>query len=250
MFRDLAWWQVVAIYLFCISAPTMIKWFNADEVKNNKPPTKPRPTSFREAPRDISLLVQSELATQRANEKAIRKAKGAATEAYWNAKVAFMHRLRFAVQDSDQPFGEYFLGGIKEYQTAIQKTRISPVPDSTATGPPEKTPDPELVSMVKRHIAFDEQGLELLLQLRKMNSDAEILKQKMPAKDQIAFGNWIVNNIDLEKLPPELQAILKQLMAMQERQFEILYEIEIMQAVLKERYPGTQFSLPDLETAP
>ncbi len=37
-------------------------------------------------------------------------------------------------------------------------------------------------------------------------------------------------------------------MALQEQQFDILYDIEIMQAVLKQRYPGTQFRLPDLKT--
>ena len=112
--------------------------------------------------------------------------------------------------------------------------------------------DPELVQIATRHLAVDEQYLELkvkmdsLMQQERLPSPKDSVDQRMELT-QVILNLLATNPEAVEALPagPERDLVEKGLELEQTRQ-EQFREIEIMQATLQERYKGTAFPLPTI----
>tara|TARA_R110002049_G_scaffold119431_3_gene273689 strand:+ start:1701 stop:2453 length:753 start_codon:yes stop_codon:yes gene_type:complete len=211
-----------------------------DSVNENRKPINsnwypPRP-GFNSAPKlDVAKQVKQEVAKS--------------SEAYWNSNVVPLHTYRFRKHASDEPYNEYFLKFLRGYKETVGQTSLTS--NSMAVGTASsRPPDPELVKMVKQQLELDKQLLALIDDLMTKISGKTVMNKTAPTSQEIEESATVMENLDLSKLNEEQLQFLNHYNELNERQSEQFHEIEIMQAVMRERYPGTKFNLPDLERSP
>lgn len=189
-----------------------------------------------------SQRVSSENSTTSINQNYEQAQRRELTRLYWQAAVANLHVLRFTTPTGEQSAAEY----MKEYFDELD-ARVH-LAKATSTHHVE----PDLLQMAQRHLALDEQCLQLKPQLEQLQGQS-----KKSADTTLDEGNsaWLFARTLLQ-LDPELlnkilagpeRELVKKVLEIEEQREGQLREIEIMQAVLRERLPGTPFSLPSLE---
>lgn len=173
----------------------------------------------------------------------MRSPRGEATRLYWQVAVSNLHALRFATPSGKQSAAEYAEVYFKELQARASMAKAA----STFLV------ESDLLQMAQRHLAVDEQYLQLKPRLDRLNAEL-----KMPANNAtLDEGNSVWQSFLtalqrdpelLTKLPasPERELVEKFLELEQQRSDQ-LHEIEVMQAVLHERFPEVPFALPSLE---
>jgi site-specific recombinase len=111
--------------------------------------------------------------------------------------------------------------------------------------------DQDLVAMARRHLEIDSGFLQLkqkvddLMKRENITADADTIDARM-AEWQKVVTTVQADPAMSEKLPEEARRLLEDVFELEQRRVTELREIEIMQAVLQERYPGTKFPLPEV----
>lgn len=171
-----------------------------------------------------------------------RNQKRQASATYWQTAVANLHAIRFEAPSGEESFKKYQERMFQQLRSLTNTAR------STSTA----NVDAELIQMATRHLAVDEQYLELkkqadaLIQRLHISSPTTTVEQAMELTN--VFLNLMATSPEaIDKLPagPERDLVEKVLELEQTRQ-EQFREIEIMQATLQERYKGTAFLLPTI----
>ena len=171
-----------------------------------------------------------------------RNQKRQATASYWQTAVANLHAIRFEPPTGQEPAEKY-------YERMFQQLRSL---TNAAKSAPTTNVDADLVQMAVRHLAVEEQCLELkvkmdkLMQQERLPSPRDSVDQRMELT-QVILNLLATNPEAVEALPagPERDLVEKSLELEQTRE-EQYREIEIMQATLQERYKGTAFPLPTI----
>jgi hypothetical protein len=165
-----------------------------------------------------------------------------ATAAYWQTAVASLHTLRFGTPSDTESTQGLFERISRKLQQQVEQARAA----STTNV------DAELIAMVRRHLELDDRMLKILAQIPglmkayQVNWGTESAAQSAVQWQEIQAK--LVAQPELwEKLPPEGQQIVHDVVALEQQQQEQFREIELMQAVLQERYKGVSFPLPPLE---
>lgn len=159
---------------------------------------------------------------------------------YWNTTVVALFAFRYQMASGSEPANEYMRRRIQEYQAAYQK----------AVDVPTIGVDADLVTMVRRHLMTDQGHLHLIHRLNEYMARKGAPADVAPIEQRTVEWLNLVARIKadpsvVDKLPegPE-RAILRDTLAIMTEVSDQFREIEIMQAVLQERYPGTLFPLP------
>ncbi|HEY0983004.1 hypothetical protein [Schlesneria sp.] len=169
-------------------------------------------------------------------------AKRSATLTYWQAAVANLHLVRFQFPSGQEPAEKFYERLFQQLQQQAEAAKRA----STANV------DVDLVQMVARHLVIENELLQLKDQLdeymkkEKLAQPADTIDQRM-ALTELLFGSVHADPDVLEKMDsgPIREWIKKGLRAQEQRQQQFR-EIELMQAVLQERYSGTTFALPTI----
>ncbi len=166
-----------------------------------------------------------------------------ATAVYWQSAVANLHAVRFQTPAGQEPAEKY-------YERIVQQLRLG---TDAAKSASTVNVDPELAQMVSKHLAVDNEFLQLKRELdefmrrQQLPAPTDTIDQRM-AISQSLLGIAQANPEVLEKMTTgaERDWIEKGLVLerLREDQFR---EIEIMQAVLRERYKGAAFPLPAIK---
>ncbi len=164
-----------------------------------------------------------------------------ATATYWQTAVASLHALRFGTPSDTESTRGLFERTSRELQHQVEQVR------ATSTS----NVDAELVALVQRHLEVDDRMLTILAQIPALMkayqaewgtdsaAQSAVQWQDIQAKLVAQPELW-------EKLPPEGQQIFNDIVELEHQQQEQFREIELMQAVLKERYKGLAFPLPSI----
>ena len=171
-----------------------------------------------------------------------RNQKRQATATYWQTAVANLHAIRFETPTGQESFEKYQERMFQQLRSLTKTARSA----STANV------DPELVQMATRHLAVDEQYLELkvkmdsLMQQERLPSPKDSVDQRMELT-QVILNLLATDPKAVEAMPagPERDLVEKGL-ELEQTRLEQFREIEIMQATLQERYKGTAFPLPTI----
>lgn len=171
-----------------------------------------------------------------------RLRKQEATLQYWNIAVANLHAVRFEPPSGRESAEKY-------YEHMFQQLRLQ---TDAARSASTANVDPELVQMVTRHLTVEDQFLQLRQKLDEIMRDQQIPAPKDTVDQRMAMTQSLLGILQahpdvLEKMPPgpERDWIEKGLELEHLRQVQFR-EIEIMQAVLRERYKGITFPLPTI----
>jgi hypothetical protein len=171
-----------------------------------------------------------------------RNQKRQATATYWQTAVANLHAIRFEPPAGQEPAEQY-------YERMFQQLRSL---TNAARSAPTTNVDADLVQMAVRHLAVEEQCLELKVKMDKLMQQERLPSLKDSVDQRMELSQVILNLLAtnpeaVEALPagPEHDLVEKSLELEQTRQ-EQYREIEIMQATLQERYKGTAFLLPTI----
>lgn len=166
-----------------------------------------------------------------------------ATLTYWQSTVSSLHVIRFHTPSGQEPAEKYFE---RMFQQMRQLT-------SGARAMSTVNVDPDLVTMVGRHLAFEEQILQLkqevdeLMKNEKMQTLTDTVEQRM-AITRLLLGTLEANPEVLKNLPPGPERdLFEKALDTEHKRLEQFREIEIMQAILQERYKGTAFPLPAIQ---
>ena len=166
-----------------------------------------------------------------------------ATLTYWHTAVANLHGIRFDTPSGDEPAKAYYERMCAELLNLINRVEAA----STANV------DSDLVALARRHLLVERQFLQL-----KARIDTFMAQENHPEgtdsitdrvkQAQEIFTPLLEDPSLLEKLPEgELRSVIKGFLETFQQREDQLHQIEIMQAVLQERYPGIKFSLPEVK---
>lgn len=168
--------------------------------------------------------------------------KRQATATYWQTVVANLHSIRFETPSGQESIEKYQDRMFQQLQSLTSTAR------STST----VNVDAALIRMATRHLAVDEQYLELKKQRDSLIQKLQIPSQTATVEQAMELTNVFLSLLAtsseaIDKLPagPERDLVEKVLELERTRQ-EQYREIEIMQATLQERYKGTSFPLPSI----
>ena len=165
-----------------------------------------------------------------------------ATAAYWQTAVANLHGTRFRPPTETESLPEVFERLTRDFRQKIAQAR------AVAT----TNVDPELVAMVQRHLEQDDRLLALLAQIPRLMQTYQVGWGTESAGQRALqwqqFQARLITQPELwEKLPPEAKQLIHDIVEQEEQQQVQFREIELLQAVLQERYRGVAFPLPSLE---
>ncbi len=185
-----------------------------------------------------NALIDRQIAqsNQAAQEKERRQQ---ACLSYWQAAVADLHSIRFETPSGDEPSGAY------RDRITGQLWKLT----ERAKGASKANVDTDLVTMAHRHLGIDDRILAF------KEAVDQLMKREGLEKDSVGIGeridNWqqmlAILQSDptlLDKLPAEYRSLVVKALELEQLQVDRFHEIEILQAVLQERYPGATFSLP------
>ena len=199
--------------------------------QNRRPQWSPRTPSQALTPRGVSP-----------GSGSTEDARALSTAAYWRKTVASLHSLRFSPDLGDEPAGQFCTRLIDAHRAAISRARRAS----------SQNVDRELSEMVTRHLALDDEYLELATRVltivneRGAHADTNPIRQWAEVGEQFLaeYGDdpsGLEDVVDAELLP-----IAQRLLEFETIQFDQFREIEIMQATLRERYRGSDFPLPEI----
>lgn len=165
-----------------------------------------------------------------------------ATVAYWQTAVANLHGTRFRPPTETESLPEVFERLTRDFRQKIAQARVA----ATANV------DPELVAMVQRHLEQDDRLLALLAQIPRLMQTYQVGWGTESAGQRALqwqqFQARLITQPELwEKLPPEAKQLIHDIVEQEEQQQVQFREIELLQAVLQERYRGVVFPLPSLD---
>ncbi len=165
-----------------------------------------------------------------------------ATLRYWNIAVTNLHAVRFQTPSGQEPAEKYYE---RMFQQLRQLTEAAKQASTVNV-------DVDLVQMVTRHLTIEDEVLQLKHQLdelmknEKLATPTDTVDQRM-ALTELFVGSIQANPDVLAKMPPgPVREWLKKGLRVEEQRQEQHREIEVMQAVLQERYKGTTFPLPTI----
>lgn len=166
----------------------------------------------------------------------------AATLNYWQRGVANLHGTRFRPPTETESLPEVFERMTRDFRQKIAQARTAATTNV----------DPELVAMVQRHLEQDDLLLTVLAQIPQLMQTYQVGWGTESAGQRALqwqqFQARLIAQPELwENLPPEARQLIEDVVALEERQQVQLREIEVLQAVLQERYRGVTFPLPSLE---
>jgi len=163
--------------------------------------------------------------------------------AYWNTTVRNLHEVRFKVTPSERPseqVGNEFFGQLK-------------VLSDQANVAPWDNVDPELVQMVIRHSFIDGKAFQLKTQIDEwMKQNPTSPENSVSFNQAMALGQQIMAAVEadsdiLNKLPEgPVRKFVQASVEYEQLALDQLHEIEAMKSTLQERYPSTEFPLPDI----
>ncbi|WLD15110.1 hypothetical protein [Planctellipticum variicoloris] len=165
-----------------------------------------------------------------------------ATATYWKNAVANLHGIRFRRLTETDSMPEVFERLTRDLQQQVEQARAA----STAHV------DLELLDMVQRHLEQDDRLLTVLAQIPQLMQAFQVdwgnesAGQRALQWQQIQ-ARLIVQPELMEKLPPEAQQLINDVVALEEQQQAQFREIELLQAILRERYRGVAFPLPPID---
>lgn len=166
----------------------------------------------------------------------------AATLNYWQTAVANLHGVRFRPPTETESLPAVFERLTRDFRQKIALARAAATTNV----------DPELVAMVQRHLEQDDRLLTVLaripqlMQTYQVGWGTESAGQRALQWQQ--FQARLIAQPELwEKLQPEARQLIEDVVALEEQQQVQLREIELLQAVLQERYHGVAFPLPSLD---
>lgn len=176
-------------------------------------------------------------------ESPARVRRPQATLSYWQNSVASLQELRFSVPTGNEPAGKVVDDMFARLRMLADKAQAAPITDV----------DQDLVNMVRQLLDVDRGFLRLkaeadeLSKQKRIPTDAVSVDQRMSEWQQLLLAVQTNPNL-LESLPesPE-RTLIERTIALEQKRVDQLKQIEIMQAVLQERYPGTMFPLPNLD---
>lgn len=163
-----------------------------------------------------------------------------ATLTYWQTAVASLHEIRFHMPTGDEPASQFY---DRMYDELGKLT-------SRAESAPTTSVDQDLLDLARRHLAIERRLLLANVKTGQLLKEAGVPAGADTISDRIAQGEGLVtaalaNSTLLDKIPEgELKALFIELLDLEKQRLEQFREIEIMQAVLQERYSGTKFLLP------
>ena len=165
-----------------------------------------------------------------------------ATAAYWQTAVANLHGTRFRPPTETESLPEVFERLTRDFR---QKNALA---RAAATA----NVDPELVAMVQRHLEQDDRLLALLAQIPRLMQTYQVGWGTESAGQRALqwqqFQARLIAQPELwEKLPPETRQLIEDVVALEAQKQMQFREIELLQAVLQERYRGVVFPLPSLD---
>lgn len=165
-----------------------------------------------------------------------------ATLAYWHAAVASLHEIRFQMPTGDEPASQFY------DRMYLELGKLT----SRAESAPTTSVDQDLLDLARRHLAVEHRLLLANVKTSQLLKEAGVPAGSDTISDRIAHGEGLVtaalaNPTLLDKIPEgELKALFMELLDLEKQRLEQRREIEIMQAVLQERYSGTKFQLPNV----
>jgi hypothetical protein len=165
-----------------------------------------------------------------------------ATAAYWQTAVANLHGTRFRPPKETESLPEVFERLTRDFRQKIALARAA----ATANV------DPELVAMVQRHLEQDDRLLTVLAQIPQLMQTYQVGWGTESAGQRALqwqqFQARLIAQPELwKKLPPETRQLIEDVVALEAQQQMQFREIELLQAVLQERYRGVVFPLPSLD---
>lgn len=165
----------------------------------------------------------------------------ARTLAYWQTAVVNLHQVRFSTPSGEEPASTYLGRTFRSLQNQVDHAK----PMSTVDV------DQDLVAMARRHLEVDSGFLQLkqkiddLMKRENITADADTISDRM-AEWQNIVARVQADPALSEKLPEEARHLLEDVFELEQKRVDELREIEIMRAVLQERYRGTKFPLPEI----
>ena len=165
-----------------------------------------------------------------------------ATLAYWQTAVASLHEIRFHMPTGDEPAGQFY------DRMYLELGKLT----SRAESAPTTGVDQDLLDLATRHLAVEHRLLLANVKTGQLLKEAGVPAGSDTISDRIAHREGLVtaalaNPALLDKIPEgELKALFMELLDLEKQRLEQHREIEIMQAVLQERYSGTKFQLPNV----
>ena len=111
--------------------------------------------------------------------------------------------------------------------------------------------DPDLIALVERHLEQDIKRIELWNTGKRLADELQIDTSSPNAEAEISWMDSLLShlseNIETETLSESQSEFLNDRYYLMEQQGETIWEIELMQARLEERYKGQEFRLPKIE---
>ncbi|MDB5342020.1 MAG: hypothetical protein JWP89_397 [Schlesneria sp.] len=165
-----------------------------------------------------------------------------ATLRFWNIAVTNLHSVRFQTP-SGQELAE------KYYERMFQQLRQQ---SEAAKRASTVNVDADLVQMVARQLAVEDELLQLRSQLDEFMKNEKLAPPTDSVDQRMALTKLLAESVQanpavLEKIPPgPIGEWIKTGLRVEEQRQEQLRDIELMQAVLQERYKGTSFPLPTI----
>jgi len=186
-----------------------------------------------------SLMAESVIPGVTANRNRQRDA----TRTYWQIAVADLHKLRFDTPAGDESTDIYYQRLFEELRQATMRARMASTNDVA----------PDLVAMVQRHLAVEDRWLQAKLKMEELSKQAGIpTTGNDTVRKRFTRGAAITEALTedptlLEAIPAgEGRSLIGEMVALENLRPEQFREIDIMQAVLQERYRDTGFPLPEI----
>jgi len=162
--------------------------------------------------------------------------------AYWRSAVAKLHLVRFQHPSGDEPAEKY-------YERTFQQLRLLTVAAKQAS---TIDVDADLVQMVERHLAIEDEVLQLKNQLDDFMKTENLAQPTDTIDQRMAFAELLVGSLEVapdtvEKISSgPIREFLKKGLWIEDQRQQQFREIELMQAALQERYKGSLFALPTI----
>jgi hypothetical protein len=161
--------------------------------------------------------------------------------AHWQATIHHLHLYRYGhPQNPEEEFQAYYERLLEGYQAHVEQAKLAP----------HETIDADLRGLSSRLLGLDERSIawakdfQQLLKARGIDMSGVTVANQFQALERLQTE---ITDDQVAALPEDAQQFLAQYVVIEEERLALYHEIELMQARLEERYPGTSFPLPDLE---
>lgn len=162
---------------------------------------------------------------------------------YWKLTVADLHLIRFQTPSGQEAAEKYYEQMIQQLQ------QLTEVAKRTST----VNVDADLVQMAARHVAIEDELIQMKGQLDEFMKNEKLKRPEDTLDQRTAMSQLLLGSIQedpnlIEKLPAgPIREWIKKGLRVEEQRQQQFRDIELMQAVLQERYRGTSFPLPTVD---